>query len=52
MAEGLAPDHVPNEDIFQAYSRWAEGGWGALLTGGKALYSERIKPSPLGELSG
>ncbi|KAL1997771.1 hypothetical protein VTN02DRAFT_795 [Thermoascus thermophilus] len=33
MAEQLSPDGAPNEDFIQAYSRWAEGGWGALLTG-------------------
>jgi 2,4-dienoyl-CoA reductase-like NADH-dependent reductase (Old Yellow Enzyme family) len=35
MAENMAStnDNLPNQDFIQAYSKWAEGGWGALLTG-------------------
>lgn len=34
MAEGLASgEHLPNEKHVLAYSQWAEGGWGCILTG-------------------
>ncbi|KAL1882369.1 hypothetical protein Plec18167_002785 [Paecilomyces lecythidis] len=35
MAEQMAKssDHTPNDSFFQVYSRWADGGWGSILTG-------------------
>ncbi|KAJ6111783.1 hypothetical protein N7523_007844 [Penicillium sp. IBT 18751x] len=34
MAENLGKsDHNPNEDFYQAYSRWSDGGWGMIITG-------------------
>lgn len=35
MAEGMASkkENLPNQDFFQVYAKWAEGGWGAILTG-------------------
>ncbi|KAJ9326978.1 hypothetical protein DTO027B5_5576 [Paecilomyces variotii] len=35
MAEQMAKssDHTPDDSFVQAYSRWAEGGWGSILTG-------------------
>ncbi|KAL1971003.1 hypothetical protein VTN77DRAFT_2837 [Rasamsonia byssochlamydoides] len=35
MAESMAStkDNLPNQVFVQAYTKWAEGGWGALLTG-------------------
>jgi 2,4-dienoyl-CoA reductase-like NADH-dependent reductase (Old Yellow Enzyme family) len=37
MAEMMADpkDGLPNEDFIKAYSKWAEGSWGAILTGKK-----------------
>lgn len=35
MAEGLAEKkHLPGARISRVYGKWAQGGWGALLTGG------------------
>lgn len=33
MTESLAPDHVPTENLLKVYSKWADGGWGMILTG-------------------
>lgn len=34
MAEGLAEgSHLPGPRISRVYGEWANGGWGALLTG-------------------
>ncbi|KAL4807986.1 hypothetical protein BDV18DRAFT_134085 [Aspergillus unguis] len=34
MAEGMADKgYLPGERIFKAYSEWAKGGWGGILTG-------------------
>jgi len=34
MAEQLADsDHMPDEHAIRAYSNWADGGWGLIITG-------------------
>jgi 2,4-dienoyl-CoA reductase-like NADH-dependent reductase (Old Yellow Enzyme family) len=34
MAEGMADsDHMPHENSIKAYSQWADGGWGLIITG-------------------
>jgi 2,4-dienoyl-CoA reductase-like NADH-dependent reductase (Old Yellow Enzyme family) len=35
MAETMADpkDNLPKEDIAHAYSKWAQGGWGLIMTG-------------------
>jgi 2,4-dienoyl-CoA reductase-like NADH-dependent reductase (Old Yellow Enzyme family) len=34
MAEQMAgSDGLPHERFYRAYSQWAHGGWGMLLTG-------------------
>jgi 2,4-dienoyl-CoA reductase-like NADH-dependent reductase (Old Yellow Enzyme family) len=33
MAEMMAPNHDPNERFLKAYSEWADGGWGLIMTG-------------------
>jgi 2,4-dienoyl-CoA reductase-like NADH-dependent reductase (Old Yellow Enzyme family) len=37
MAEMMADpkDGLPNEGFIKVYSKWAEGSWGAILTGKK-----------------
>lgn len=32
MTEPMAPDHVPTENLLKVYSKWADGGWGMILT--------------------
>lgn len=40
MAEQMAKssDHTPDDSFVQAYSRWAEGGWGSILTGSQYAF--------------
>ena len=33
MAEAMAPSHNPDEKFMKAYGRWADGGWGLIMTG-------------------
>jgi 2,4-dienoyl-CoA reductase-like NADH-dependent reductase (Old Yellow Enzyme family) len=34
MAEQMAKgDCLPDESMYKAYTKWAEGGWGLVLTG-------------------
>jgi hypothetical protein len=34
MTEGLANSaHLPDENAIRAYSNWADGGWGLIITG-------------------
>ncbi|KAJ5287016.1 hypothetical protein N7478_002702 [Penicillium angulare] len=33
MAELLAKTNQPNQPLSEAYSQWAQGGWGSILTG-------------------
>jgi 2,4-dienoyl-CoA reductase-like NADH-dependent reductase (Old Yellow Enzyme family) len=34
MAERMAgPEGLPHDAVYRAYSKWAEGGWGMILTG-------------------
>ena len=34
MAERMADCRgLPHEKVYRAYSKWAEGGWGMILTG-------------------
>jgi 2,4-dienoyl-CoA reductase-like NADH-dependent reductase (Old Yellow Enzyme family) len=40
MSEQMASsDNVPNENFVRAYSQWAEGGWGAIITGQNLLFA-------------
>ncbi|ROT40634.1 NADH:flavin oxidoreductase/NADH oxidase [Sodiomyces alkalinus F11] len=32
MAEGMAPDGLPNEKLNSLYGKWADGGWGMIIT--------------------
>jgi len=45
MAETMASDHIPNEGLYRAYSEWADGGWGMILTG-NVMVSQRDHGSP------
>jgi 2,4-dienoyl-CoA reductase-like NADH-dependent reductase (Old Yellow Enzyme family) len=41
MAESMAPasdNHTPNQKFSSAYGKWADGGWGMILTGTKATF--------------
>jgi 2,4-dienoyl-CoA reductase-like NADH-dependent reductase (Old Yellow Enzyme family) len=34
MAEGMSDsNHMPEDKFIQAYSQWADGGWGLIITG-------------------
>jgi 2,4-dienoyl-CoA reductase-like NADH-dependent reductase (Old Yellow Enzyme family) len=34
MAEGMSDStHIPDKKFMQAYSQWADGGWGLIMTG-------------------
>jgi 2,4-dienoyl-CoA reductase-like NADH-dependent reductase (Old Yellow Enzyme family) len=33
MAETMAVNHDPDDHFLTAYSNWADGGWGMILTG-------------------
>lgn len=44
MAENLAKsDNNPNEDFYQAYNRWSDGGWGMIVTGQSTCYVHTLK---------
>lgn len=45
MAEGMAVNGQPSDELINAYAEWAPGGWGALITGRSARRS-----TPLSEL--
>ena len=48
MAEQMAKSNgLPNEKLFRAYSQWAEGGWGMLLTGMSSITSFILDRSSL-----
>jgi 2,4-dienoyl-CoA reductase-like NADH-dependent reductase (Old Yellow Enzyme family) len=36
MAEGMAVNSQPGDNLINAYAEWAPGGWGALITGRNA----------------
>jgi 2,4-dienoyl-CoA reductase-like NADH-dependent reductase (Old Yellow Enzyme family) len=41
MAEGMADStHMPDENAIRAYSNWAEGGWGLIITGIDYLFGQ------------
>jgi 2,4-dienoyl-CoA reductase-like NADH-dependent reductase (Old Yellow Enzyme family) len=33
MAEAMASTHMPDDKFVNCYGKWAEGGWGMVLTG-------------------
>lgn len=37
MAEAMAKDGLPHPALESAYARWADGGWGLVLTGNVAI---------------
>lgn len=40
MAEGMAVNGQPSDELINAYAEWAPGGWGALITGRSARKEE------------
>lgn len=36
MAENLAPNHIPNDELIKAYEEWSDGDWGMVMTGKKS----------------
>ncbi|KAL7968809.1 FMN-linked oxidoreductase [Trichoderma sp. SZMC 28014] len=45
MAEGMAVNGQPSDELINAYAEWAPGGWGALITG-NVMVDERHLNSP------
>lgn len=37
MAEGMAKDGLPDPALRSSYAKWADGGWGMILTGNVAV---------------
>ena len=35
MAEGMSVGGLPSNELINVYAEWAEGGWGAVITGKK-----------------
>lgn len=33
MAENIAVDHIPNDELIRAYGEWSDGDWGMVMTG-------------------
>ncbi|KFX90929.1 hypothetical protein V490_06190 [Pseudogymnoascus sp. VKM F-3557] len=33
MAENLAPNHIPSDELVKAYEEWSDGDWGMVMTG-------------------
>lgn len=38
MAENIAVDHIPNDELIRAYGEWSDGDWGMVMTGKKLEY--------------
>ncbi|KAH8130892.1 NADH:flavin oxidoreductase/NADH oxidase [Trichoderma asperelloides] len=45
MAESMAVNGQPSDELINAYAEWAPGGWGALITG-NVMVDERHLNSP------
>lgn len=45
MAEDLSPSHNPDHTFVNAYTDWADGGWGIILTG-NVMISDTYLGSP------
>lgn len=33
MAENLAPNHIPTDELVKVYEEWSDGDWGMVMTG-------------------